>query len=433
MNNSVPAEDFCVLFNGAPGLYLVLKPDLTIAAVNDAYVRATMTVRENIIGRGVFDVFPDNPDDPNADGERNLRASLNRVLQNRVPDAIAVQKYDIRRPESEGGGFEERYWSPLNAPILGDDGQLLYILHHVEDVTDFIRLQQQGAEQAKLTEELRTKSEYLASEIFLRAQEIQESNHQLREANAKIQQSNEELARLYEKTKELDRLKSQFFASVSHELRTPLNAILGFTGTLLMRLPGPLTAKQEKQLKIVEDSGRHLLSLINDLLDLARIESGKIRPIMETVMAKNSASDAINSLHHVAEKKGLKLIIEAPNDDIVFHTDRRALHQILINLLNNAIKFAPQGTVCVKLSRSGHNGTSEVNFAVIDTGPGISPENQKKLFDAFQRVGDTQSQIEGTGLGLYLSQKFADILGGKISLTSEPGHGSCFILTLPGV
>jgi protein-histidine pros-kinase len=87
----------------------------------------------------------------------------------------------------------------------------------------------------------------------------------------------------------------------------------------------------------------------------------------------------------------------------------------------------------VKLSRSGHNGTSEVNFAVIDTGPGISPENQKKLFDAFQRVGDTQSQIEGTGLGLYLSQKFADILGGKISLTSEPGHGSCFTLTLPGV
>ena len=114
------APDFQVLFESAPGLYLVLTPALTIVAVSDAYLKATMTKREEILGRGLFEVFPDNPDDPAATRVRNLRASLDRVLTHRVPDTMAVQKYDIRRPESDGGEFEERYWSPVNSPVFGD-------------------------------------------------------------------------------------------------------------------------------------------------------------------------------------------------------------------------------------------------------------------------------------------------------------------------
>jgi PAS domain S-box-containing protein len=148
--------DFRALFESAPGLYLVLTPDLTIVAVSDAYARATMTRREEIVGRRLFDVFPDNPDDPGATGTANLRASLDRVLHDRTPDSMALQKYDIRRPESEGGAFEERYWSPLNSPVLDASGQVRYIIHQVEDVTEFIRLQQQGAAERRLTEELRT-------------------------------------------------------------------------------------------------------------------------------------------------------------------------------------------------------------------------------------------------------------------------------------
>src|SRR6516164_858765 len=110
--NDLPSPDFRALFESAPGLYLVLTRDLRIVAASDAYLRATMTTREGILGRDLFDVFPDNPDDPAADGVRNLRASLDRVLENRLGDAMAVQKYDVRRPETEGGGFEERYWSP---------------------------------------------------------------------------------------------------------------------------------------------------------------------------------------------------------------------------------------------------------------------------------------------------------------------------------
>jgi PAS domain S-box-containing protein len=151
----LPAPDFRALFESAPGLYLVLTPDLRILAVSDAYLRATMTQRAEILGRHLFDVFPDNPDDPAATGVRNLSASLNHVLQFRVPDAMAVQKYDIRRPLSEGGAFEERYWSPLNSPVLGADGNVVYIIHCVDDMTELIRLEQQGAEQREANEELR--------------------------------------------------------------------------------------------------------------------------------------------------------------------------------------------------------------------------------------------------------------------------------------
>jgi len=167
------APDFQVLFESAPGLYLVLTPALTIVAVSDAYLKATMTKREKILGRGLFEVFPDNPDDPAATGVRNLRASLDRVMTHRVPDTMTVQKYDIRRPESEGGGFEERYWSPVNSPVLGADGKIAYIIHRVEDVTEFIRLKQEESEQRRITERLQTRAAEMEAEIFRRTQQVQ--------------------------------------------------------------------------------------------------------------------------------------------------------------------------------------------------------------------------------------------------------------------
>src|SRR3981189_2381632 len=128
--------DFQALFQSTPGLYLVLAPDLTIVAVTGAYLHATMTKREEILGRGIFDVFPDNHNDPSATGVRNLPTSPQRVLQNKTSNAMAVQKYDIRKPESEGGGFEERFWSPVNSPVFGSDKGIVYIIHRVERVTE---------------------------------------------------------------------------------------------------------------------------------------------------------------------------------------------------------------------------------------------------------------------------------------------------------
>jgi PAS domain S-box-containing protein len=152
-------------------------------AVSDLYLKATMTRREDIIGKKIFDVFPDNPDDPTATGTRNLCDSLERVLRDRVADAMAVQKYDIRRPAAEGGAFAERYWSPVNSPVFGEDGEVAFIIHRVEDVTEFVRLKQHGEEQQEQTEELRRQAERMESEIFQRAQELQNVNQRQRRAN----------------------------------------------------------------------------------------------------------------------------------------------------------------------------------------------------------------------------------------------------------
>lgn len=182
--NSVQNPDFCILFEKCPGQYLVLLPDsqFTIVAVTDAYTRVTMTQRSDILYRGVFEVFPDNPDDPQASGVANLTASLNRVIHEKTHDVMAVQKYDIRRPDSEGGSFEERYWCPVNSPVLGSDNQLLYIIHRVEDVTEFIKLKQQGKEQSKMAEQMQLQSDKMQSEIFLREQALKRAHQQLRQS-----------------------------------------------------------------------------------------------------------------------------------------------------------------------------------------------------------------------------------------------------------
>jgi PAS domain S-box-containing protein len=151
--------DFERLFQASPGCYLVLSPDLTIVAVSDAYLRATMTHRDVIVGRALFEVFPDNPDDPQADGVAKLRESLLRVLEHQRPDRMSIQKYDIRRPAAEGGEFEVRYWSPLNTPVLNDQGVVIYIIHCVDDVTELVRLQQRENEQGEAYRQLLVRSE----------------------------------------------------------------------------------------------------------------------------------------------------------------------------------------------------------------------------------------------------------------------------------
>ncbi len=238
---------------------------------------------------------------------------------------------------------------------------------------------------------------------------------------------------LHEKNIELERAsqaKDRFLASMSHELRTPLNAIIGFTGTLLMRLPGPLTADQEHQLRTVQASAKHLLSLINDLLDLAKIESGKVEVRTEPVACQHVLAEVLATLRPLAEAKGLALESSMPADDVVARTDRRALHQMLINLTNNAIKFTERGVVRVELASPAADDR-DVSIRVTDTGIGIRTEDQARLFQAFSQVQSGGRHSEGTGLGLHLSRKLADLLGGSITFTSELGTGSTFVLSLP--
>ena len=236
---------------------------------------------------------------------------------------------------------------------------------------------------------------------------------------------------LREKNEELERAglaKDSFLASMSHELRTPLNAVIGFTGTLLMGLPGPLNAEQEQQLRTIQSSARHLLSLINDMLDLARIESGKLELNFERIETQSLVRDVATGLQSLADGKGLSLTLDLPDGDLIVDADRRALSQVLLNLINNAIKYTEKGFVHVDLRAVD----AVVEFGVTDSGIGIRQDDLDRLFEAFSQVDrSTTRRFEGAGLGLYLSQRLATLLGGRILVKSELGKGSRFSLRLP--
>jgi protein-histidine pros-kinase len=225
--------------------------------------------------------------------------------------------------------------------------------------------------------------------------------------------------------------KDQFLASMSHELRTPLNAILGFTGTLLMKLPGPLTEEQDRQLHIVQWSARHLLSLINDILDLAKVESGKRELTFERVPVREVVRDVAASLASFAKEKNLEFTSTVDEEAEYVTTDRRSLRQILLNLADNAIKYTEKGSVRVEVRKTREADGDAFSLSVIDTGIGIKTEDIERLFEAFVQLDtSTTRRVAGTGLGLHLSRTLAQLLGGEIAVTSEYGSGSTFTLTL---
>ncbi|MYM23785.1 PAS domain S-box protein [Duganella sp. FT135W] len=226
--------------------------------------------------------------------------------------------------------------------------------------------------------------------------------------------------------------KDRFLTGMSHELRTPLNAIIGFTGTMLMKLPGPINDEQNKQLRMVQSSARHLLSLINDLLDLTRIESGKMELDVAPLPCRALIDEVLSSFKPQARSKGLALEFEPSHEEVTVSSDRRAVQQILMNLVHNAIKFTNNGTVQVRLARSMVGARSCATISVSDTGIGIGNEQRNGLFQAFSQLDATAlRQFEGTGLGLHLSRKLASLLQGEILFDSEYGVGSVFTLALP--
>jgi signal transduction histidine kinase len=226
-----------------------------------------------------------------------------------------------------------------------------------------------------------------------------------------------------------DKHKSEFLANMSHELRTPLNAIIGFSEVLLERIFGELNEKQADYLHDIHSSGRHLLNLINDILDLSKIEAGRMELDVETFDAASALSNAMTLVRERAQRHGIGLVLEAAPQVGEIRADERKFKQILLNLLSNAVKFTPDGGRIVTRARIV-DGALEV--AVSDTGIGIAKEDQQAVFEEFRQVGrDYTTKHEGTGLGLALTKRFVELHGGSIRVDSEPGQGSTFTFTIP--
>ena len=401
---SAPALDFERLFQECPDVLLVLLPDaprFTMVAATNARLEATHTTRD-ILGRGLFEVFPDNPDDPGATGTSNLRDSLERVLRTRRADTMAVQKYDIRGAD---GSFETKYWSPKNLPVLSSSGQVLYILHRVEEVTELVRASEVG-------QTLRDRTRDMEREVIRRSGELAAAIGELREANRKLA--------------ELDAAKTDFFANISHEFRTPLTLILGLLEEELAEHE-PLAQPRLERLRGAHRNSLRLLRLVNSLLDFSRIEAGRAQAHFQAIDLAALTAELASHFESACERGGLTLTIDCPPLPERIHVDAEMWEKIVLNLVSNALKHTFVGGISVRLAWLDES----VRLTVQDSGVGIPPEELPRLFERFYRIKGAASRThEGTGIGLSLVRELVQLHGGDIRVESTVGEGSRFHVTL---
>lgn len=364
---------------------IIVHQDFKVVFANAAALRLSkVDSLEAIVGANVLDlVAPD------------YREHARQIVQEVIKSGQASPAREIAALPTSGDAFPIEISS---SPVVWGDGKAIVSI--VRDIT----------ERKQAENELRQHRDHLEELVGART-------HELAEANKHLQ--------------ELDELKSLFIASMSHELRTPMNSILGFTDLILQGLSGEINEVQRDQLQRVHGAGKHLLLLITDIIDLSKVEAGKIEAVLRDFELAEMLDEALQHNLLAARKKGLELIFEPPVPDIAMHTDRQRLMQCLLNLLSNAVKYSNSGSIVLSARLEG----AEVVIDVKDSGIGMSEEEQAKLFRPFVRI-DSELSVKagGTGLGLYLSKKLLEeVLGGSISVISQSGVGSCFSLRLPRV
>lgn len=377
---NIPA--FHLIFESLPGNYLILKPDaptFTIVAVSDAYARASMCARADLIDKGLFEVFPDNPNDPLANGVANLTSSLNQVLLTRQPHKMAVQRYDIQDPGKNK--FAEKYWSPLNTPVLLG-GEVVYIIHQVEDIT----------EKVKTSDALQTQTE------------------ELKRTNAELE---------------------QFVRVSSHDLQEPARKIQTFADLLMAKYRNQLDSFGAQLVAKINDSALKLGNRLKDLLKYAYLrneESFSIVNLQEVCM------EVCDDLELLIEERNAKVEIETMP---VIYGIRQQLHQLFYNLISNSLKFCHEvRPVKIKISVRRHTVDIQpqarpyYEIIVADNGRGFDLQYADRIFTVFEQLSKGPGQT-GTGMGLAICKKVVQNHGGHITAYGEPGVGARFHVFLP--
>ena len=380
--------NFQLFFEESPDVLLVLLPDtprFTAVAATKARLLSTHSTAAETIGRGLFELFPDNPNDPCANATANLRASLERVLATRAADTMGVQKYDIPLPD---GGFEIKYWSPRNIPILSASGEVAYILHRAVDVTELARASEEG-------EELRRRTEDMQREVVRRSADLQLANREL----------------------------DAFSYSVAHDLRGPLRSISGFSELLLLEHAPLLNEEGRRLLDIVRNSALRMSQLIEDLLHLSRMGRGEMRrvpfdlsSVVRTVAEQIQASEP---------QRTVALKVQGA---VSVHADPHMLQIVLDNLLRNAWKFTSKRDDA-EIEFGSAEVEGETCYYVRDNGAGFNMAYAAKLFGVFQRL-HSEKEFAGTGIGLATVKRIVGRHGGRAWATAAVGRGATFYFTL---
>jgi PAS domain S-box-containing protein len=294
--------------------------------------------------------------------------------------------------------------------ILSEQGELMWVVTILHDLTEAI-------EKARLYEQLKEASAELERKV--------------QEATAELAEQNELLRRQHIALEQASALKSQFLANLSHEFRTPLNAILGYTHMLLNGVTGAVTDPQRKSLTRIDSNSRHLLALINDILDITRIEAGRMPLNLTSFEIPELVHEVMSELEPIIKRSNLTVAARVRGKLPLLKSDRQKVKQIVLNLLSNALKFTPAGTVTI--SATYDVKTKTVAISVRDTGVGIPREDQNKVFEDFRQLDSSPARgYGGTGLGLSICRRLSQMLDGTIELTSDIGQGSTFTLRLPG-
>ena len=321
----------------------------------------------------------------------------------------AINKEDSYVFKGYSMGAVDYVFKPFNPDVLRSK---------VAVFVDLYLKQQQIVEQAEMLAESQRREMELEHRAELLEAEAK-SAAQLAELNKQLKDRQDELEQAMG-------VRNRFYASMSHELRTPINAVIGYSTLMIDNIYGPLNEKQREGLQRTLRAARHLLELVNDVLDLSKIEAGKIELSMQPVNIPNLIEDLFVTVRPLADEHGTTLTFERDEDAMTVVTDPRRVRQILLNLLSNAIKFGLKKPITVKCTRNADTG---ISISVIDHGEGISDENQARIFEEFVQVSPSQQM--GTGLGLPISKRLATLLDGSLEVRSEPGTGSTFTLNLP--